>query len=264
MTPQYKIVLADIGSGLLDWRMWGRLGWQETKRRYRRTVLGPFWTTLSLGVFIFSLGFVWANLWRQDPKTYLPFLTSGMLIWSLISTIITEGCQTFTSYQELIKSFQFNYTVLACAVIWRNIIVLLHNLLILGLVGLYAGMSITLSTFLVAPGLLLVFINGMWVCTVLGLACTRFRDIPQIVGTILQVSMLITPIFWTPEQLGPRFLMFVDFNFLFHFVDIVRSPLLGRAPSHMSWTVALASTVVGWGFTIWFFSRFRRRIPYWM
>jgi hypothetical protein len=32
--------------------MWGRLGWQDIKRRYRRTVIGPFWNIVTCGLFL--------------------------------------------------------------------------------------------------------------------------------------------------------------------------------------------------------------------
>src|SRR5882724_12005298 len=95
MTPQYAEALRDVVEGAFDVCMWGRLGWQEVKRRYRRTVFGPFWSTLSLSIFIFSLGFVWANLWKQDPASYLPYLCGGLLAWTLVSSIITESCVVF-------------------------------------------------------------------------------------------------------------------------------------------------------------------------
>jgi len=67
---QYDVALADFVEGLTNWRMWGRLGWLDIKRRYRRTVIGPFSTTLSLGIFMFALGIVWANLWHQNLRVY--------------------------------------------------------------------------------------------------------------------------------------------------------------------------------------------------
>ena len=95
MTPEYGVAIADIVNGARNWDMWGRLGWREVKRRYRRTVVGPFWTTLSLAIFVVVLGVVWSRLWNQDPKTYLPYLTSGMLTWVMFSSFCTEGSATF-------------------------------------------------------------------------------------------------------------------------------------------------------------------------
>jgi lipopolysaccharide transport system permease protein len=76
--------------------------------------------------------------------------------------------------------------------------------------------------------------------------------------------MFVTPIFWAPEQLGARFSQYVDFNPLYHYVDIIRSPLLGRAPAMLSWEMVVAGTLVGWALTLFVYSRFRRRLPYWL
>src|SRR5579863_9321862 len=77
----FRVALIDVTAGLGAIDIWGRLGWRDTKRRYRRTAFGPFWTTVSLALFVMTLGLVWTNLWHKDPKVYLPFLTSGMLCW---------------------------------------------------------------------------------------------------------------------------------------------------------------------------------------
>src|ERR1700681_2182854 len=115
MTPHYADAWIDVIGGASNVEIWGRLGWQEVKRRYRRTVLGPFWSTLSLAIFIFSLGFVWANLWGQDPATYLPFLCGGLLAWTLVASIIGEGCQVFSSAEGLLKQLTISLTALSCA-----------------------------------------------------------------------------------------------------------------------------------------------------
>jgi ABC-type polysaccharide/polyol phosphate export permease len=264
MTPQYSVALGDIFDGVTDWRMWGRLGSQEVRRRYRRTVIGPFWTTLSLGVFVFTLGILWSELWKQNPKTYLPFLCSGMIVWTMIASIINEGAAAFISAEGLIKQLRFPYTLLSCSVVWRNMLTFFHNLVIFGLVCIYARVPLTWATLLAVPALIIIFVNGIWVVTLVGLLCSRYRDIQQVISSFLQVSMFVTPIFWAPDQLGAEFTKFVDYNFLYHYVDILRSPLLGRAPSAHSWNVVIAGTLLGWWLTLYLYSRFRRRIPYWL
>lgn len=264
MTPEYGVAIADIRTGLMNWDMWGRLGWREVKRRYRRTVVGPFWTTLSLGIFVVALGVVWSRLWGQDPKTYLPYLTSGMLTWVMFSTLCTEGSSSFFAADSLIKQLRVSYTLLSVSIVWRNLIVFFHNLAIYACICLYAGVPIAWPVLLIVPGLLALCINGVWIVLLLGMICSRFRDIQQLVTSILQVSMFITPIFWSPDQLTGRARILVDYNPLYHYVDVVRSPLLGKAPSAWTWFLVALMTAAGWGVTLYLFSRFRRRIPYWL
>jgi lipopolysaccharide transport system permease protein len=120
------------------------------------------------------------------------------------------------------------------------------------------------ATLLVFPGLLLFCVNAVWVVLLLGLACVRYRDIQQLVTTLLQVSMFVTPVFWQPAQLGGDLQFVVQFNPLYHFIEIVRAPLLGRIAPAETWYVVAGMAVAGWAVVFFMFSRFRRRIPYWL
>ena len=87
----------DLSRGLAKSELWGRLGWLEVKRRYQRTVLGPFWTSISLALYVISVGIVGAGLWHQEIREYLPFFVSGMVAWFLVSIIVAEACSLLVS-----------------------------------------------------------------------------------------------------------------------------------------------------------------------
>src|SRR5580704_4016959 len=116
----------DIIGGLWKTELWGRLGWLDVKRRYRRTLLGPFWTSISLCMYVMGVGLVGAGLWHQNITDYLPFLVSGMVAWLLVSTIINEACTLLVSGHALFRNVTFEYSILAYALVWRNLITFLH------------------------------------------------------------------------------------------------------------------------------------------
>jgi ABC-type polysaccharide/polyol phosphate export permease len=259
-----EVALIDIITGIRARDIWGRLGWRETKRRYRRTVFGPFWSTLSLAIFVVALGLVWSNLWQQDPKVYLPFLTSGMLCWVLFSTICTEGCGAIASQEGLLKQLRISYTLLACAMIWRNVIVFFHNFAVYVVICTYAGVALSFTMLLTIPGLLLLCLNGLWIALLLGTICARYRDIQPLVNNLLQVSMFLTPIFWSADQLKGRASILAEYNPLYHLIAIVRDPLLGNPPQLLHWAIVAIITLLGWTGTIILFSKLRHRIVYWL
>jgi ABC-type polysaccharide/polyol phosphate export permease len=263
LKPDYKLAVTDLVRGLLAWRVWGRLGWQEVKRRYRRTVLGPFWLTLSLGMFIGGLGLVWAPLFGTNVHDYLPFVTAGMISWTLVATIINEGCVTYTGAESLIKQLNFTLSILNWTLVWRNVIVFFHNLLIAVVVYLILRVPVTANILLVLPGLAIIAINGVWISMLLGMISTRFRDVPQLVSNLVQVLMFVTPVFWYAHQLGARAWL-MDYNVLFHIIEVVREPLLGQVPRLLSYQVTIGLALVGWTVTLCLYARFRRRIAYWL
>ena len=267
MTPQYWEAFTDLFEGIRLVDLWARIGWADVKRRYRRTVFGPFWSSFSLAVFVCTMGLVFATLWKIDPKEYLPYLASGMMTWVLLTSFLTEGCTVFIAAEGLIKQQRINHTMLLCAMVWRNLITFAHNLAVYIPIYIYGGLPLTANVLLVVPGIFFLCLNGLWIALVLGMLCARYRDIQQVVATLIQISMFVTPIFWSPAQLAEHSrvqFLFVDYNMLYHYVEIVRSPLLGQLPSANSWLMVVLATILGWALAIFLFSRFRRRIAYWL
>ena len=255
----------DLGIGLMKSDLWGRLGWLEVKRRYHRTLLGPFWTSISLAMYVVAVGLVGSGLWHQEIREYLPFLISGMVAWLLVSTIISESCTLFVSGHALLRNVAFEYSILVYALVWRNLIIFLHNLVVYALiVGLLRPSLIGPTMLLAAPGLMLIVANGLWISLLCGMFCLRYRDVTQLVTSIIQISMLITPIFWPPESIeGIYRLIFVKLNPLYHLIEVVRAPFLDKVPSLTSYAVVLLITACGWILTYRVFSNFRKRISYW-
>ena len=255
----------DLLGGLSRSDVWGRLGWLDVKRRYRRTLLGPFWTSISLALYVVSVGIVGAGLWHQNIPEYLPFLVSGMIAWLLVSSIMNESCTLLVSGHALFRNVKFDYSILAYALVWRNLIVFFHNLIVyVVIVGVLKPGLIGFTALLAIPGVVLVGANGVWIALLCGMFCLRYRDVTQIVGSVIQISMLITPIFWPPDSLdGARRLFFVETNPLYHMIELVRGPLLGEVPGPISYVVVLLITAGGWLLTYRVFSHFRKRIAYW-
>jgi ABC-type polysaccharide/polyol phosphate export permease len=255
----------DLVGGLSRTDLWGRLGWLDVKRRYRRTLLGPFWTSISLTFYVVAVGIVGAGLWHQNIREYLPFLVSGMIAWLLVSCIINESCTLLVTGHALFRNVKFDYSILAYALVWRNLIVFFHNLVVyVIIVGALKPGLIGFTALLAIPGVIFVGANGVWIALLCGMFCLRYRDVTQIVGSIIQIAMLITPIFWPPDSLeGVRRLFFVETNPLYHMVDLVRGPLLGEVPGPVSYVVVLLITAAGWLLTYRVFSHFRKRIAYW-
>jgi len=260
----YNLAARDIIDGISRWELWIRLGRIEIRRRYRRTVIGPFWTTLSMAIFILAVGVVFANLWKMSLESYLPYLTSGLIAWIFVSTIITESCNVFTSAEGILKQFSFPLTTFACLNVWRNLVVFFHNFVIYIVVALIFTVNIGPQTLLFIVGLAFIVVNGVWLTILIGMLSCRFRDVQPLVSSFLQILMLVTPIFWPPEQVGNLRYFLVDPNVIYHFVMLIRAPLLGEIPSLLSWVVVMTSTVIGWGFTFYILAKYRSRVIYWI
>jgi ABC-type polysaccharide/polyol phosphate export permease len=262
-TAAVDLALSDIADGLRHWRLWILLGWQDIRQRYRRSVLGPFWLTLSMGILVGTLGVLYGVLFGLAIDDYLPFLALGFLAWWLISGVVTDGCMAFIDSEHLIKQVKLPFSMFVYRVVWRNLTIFAHYFVVYLVVAVAFGIWPGAAGLLLLPGLVLIAANAIWIGLLLGMVCARFRDVPQIVTSLLQVAFFLTPIIWMPQLLGDR-IAFVHANPFFHFVELVRAPLLGQVPVPLTWAVTVSVTAVGWLVTLLVFRRFRNRIPYWL
>ena len=243
----------------------GILGWQDIRQRYRRSSLGPFWITISMLVMIASIGIVFGQIFNSPMKEYLPFLAVGTIIWTYMSTVISEGCTSFVGAESIIKQLNLPFFVHIARMVWRNFIILGHNIVIVPLVFIVIGKPLSFVFLLSIPGLFLVSLNLAWIALILAVGCARYRDFPQIIASILQVMFYLTPIIWMPKSVPKRAdLYLLDSNPFYHLLEIVRAPMLGDFPSMLNWNVSITLACVGWLLALVVLGNYQKRIAYWL
>lgn len=260
-----NIALADIAAATRRYQLVGMLGWQDVRQRYRRSALGPFWLTISMGVMIGTIGLVFGEIFKTPLTEFLPFLAAGMILWSFISSVVIEGCASFIAADGIIKQLPIPLFVHVMRMIWRNILILGHNIVIFPLVLLAVGRPLSWLAVVSIPAFLLVVVNLTWVSLLLSVFCARYRDLPQIVANVLQVLFYLTPIMWMPASLPSRAgIYLLKFNPVYHVLSVARAPLLGELPTLSDWLVSLGLAVFGWLVALLVYGRYKRRIAYWL
>ena len=257
------LALRDVVDGVRLWRLACTLGWLDIKLRYRGSALGPFWLTLSTAVMIGALGVLYSTLFHINLHDYLPYLALSQVLWAFLSTLIADACVCFTSSEALILSIRMPLSVHALRVLVRGLLILAHNVVVIVGVDLIFSVWPGVVLPLALPGLALWMLDAFAVALLLGAIGARFRDIPPIVASIVQIEFFVTPIIWKPEQLGTRAWV-LPFNPFFALVEVVRGPMLGEVPSAMSWLMAGVYSLMLLGVTWWLLVRARGRVPFWL
>ncbi|MDQ3402399.1 MAG: ABC transporter permease [Actinomycetota bacterium] len=280
--------VADLRQGFAQRELWGHLGWQDIKQRYRRSVIGPLWITLSMAVTAAGLGLLYSQLFKAPIGTFLPYLTVGFIIWNFMLGCLTEGSETFISNEGLIKHLPAPLTVYALRTVWRLTLMFAHNLLVYAvvLVLFFDDLStpgytlsengvqqpgLNWSILLAVPAFALIAINGTWVALLFGIISTRYRDIPQVIGALVQLLFFLTPIVWPVDTLTQKFqdtgawqLLLVELNPMYHFIQILRAPMIGSEQSWHHWVVVGAFTIGGWALALLAMRNYRARVSYWV
>jgi lipopolysaccharide transport system permease protein len=255
--------LADLRDGLSQWRLALALARLDLRNRYRGSVLGPFWMSLSSLVMLIGLGLLYGALFKFKLSDYLPHLAVSLIIWQWISGFIIDSCTTLTSAEGVIRQMRLPYTLHALRVAFRNALVAAHSLLLIPIVFLIFGQVPGPEAVLAMFGMVLIAINMMAGGLLLGMVCARFRDIPPIVANVVQLAFFVSPILWKPELLGDG-MVWMALNPFYALLETVRGPLLEGGGTLLAWLAAIFYTAVHVVLTGFLFTRFRSRIAFWV
>lgn len=267
LTPgaRQRHAVQDLAEGIRLWRLAFTLGWLDIRLRYRGSVLGPFWLTLSTAVMVAALGWLYAALFKMDLHDYLPFLALSLVLWnSFLAALVGDACYCFLQAEGLIRSIRMPFTLHAIRTVVRNLLVLAHNVIVI--VGVWAIFDTWpgWDGLLALPGVALWLVDSLAICLLLGTFCARFRDIPPIVGSIMQIAFFVSPIIWKPELLQGASARWLPANPFYSLLEVVRAPLLREVPTAITWASALgysaALCLVAW----LVFARLRGRLAFWV
>ncbi len=257
------LAFQDFWNAALQYRVWLHLGWAEVKQRYRRSVIGPWWISLSMLIFIVMMGIVFSRLFHQSLHDYIPFFTSGFLFWSFISASVLESAEVFKSNGGFIKQVKLPFHLYVFKHLVRQVICLGHNVVVYFLVCAFFKFNPGIISLFVIPGFILFLFNVYWICFVVALICARFRDMIPIITSCVQIAFFVTPISWMPKLLDQNPAL-LKYNPLVYLLDIVRSPLLGSLPSVTSCLVTGCMAVFGMVISFVIFSLVRKYIVHWV
>jgi lipopolysaccharide transport system permease protein len=263
---RFAMAATDLRDTASLWRLVWTLSVLDIRLRYRGSILGPFWLTLSTAVMIGALGFLYSRLFHTDTHTYLPFLSLSLVLWGFLSNLTSEGCTCFTGAETMIRAMRMPLSLHAARVVVRNILVLAHNVLVIVAVFLIMGTVPGIYSFTIIPAFALWVVDGLAIGLMLGVLCARFRDIPPIVGSIMQIAFFVSPVLWSPTILAHRGIgiVLVKWNPFFALLEIMRGPLLGAPIELETWAIALGYSAILILLSAISFTRARARIAYWV
>jgi lipopolysaccharide transport system permease protein len=255
--------MADLRDGLSQWRLALALARLDLRNRYRGSVLGPLWMSLSTLIMLIGLGLLYGALFKFKLSNYLPHLAVSLIVWQWMAGFINDSCATLTSADGVIRQMRLPYTLHALRVAFRNTLVAAHSLPLIPIVFLIFGQVPGPEALLAIPGLVLIGINMLAGGLLLGMVCARFRDIPPIVANVVQLAFFVSPILWKPELLGDA-MVWMAFNPFYALLETVRGPLLEGGGPPLAWLAAIFYTTLHVVLAGFLFARFRSRIAFWV
>lgn len=174
----------DLKEALAKHQLWISLGWNDVLGRYRRSVLGPFWITISMGVTISAMGPLYGSLFSSGSENFIMHLTLGMIFWAFLSATINESCGIFNESASIIKQSDLPLYLYILRVFYRQFMIMLHNFIIIPFVIFYQYIGKSwYSPFI--PAIIITSISLISTGMILAIFCTRYRDMGPVVQSVV-------------------------------------------------------------------------------
>lgn len=251
-------------AGLSCYQIWCILAIQDLKNKYRRSVIGPLWIAISMGVTILCMGPLYGSIFGNLDPNFIPRMGFGLIIWSLISGTVNDATESLIGAAHFIKNVRLPYFIYIYRVVLRQLLMFAHNMLIfIPLYFIYQDL-LNQNIFFALPSMLIMLIFLVGLSTLVAAFCARFRDLMPLVNNMTQLLFFLTPIVWPLESLPSNRQFLIELNPFFYILNLVRQPLLGQIPSLDQYliasTIALCLVAVA-GVVL---SKSEHRIAYWV
>jgi len=215
----------------------GQLLSQHLILRYRRTVLGYFWTLLNPLLMMTVMAVVFANLFRADLKTFAIFFFAGMIPWNFFNSVVAQSSGAMIGNEGLIKKIYIPKLVFPLSISLALFIDSLLSFFVLFTIIVVLGGSFSWALLFLPISFILMFLFSFSLGVVASIATVYFRDLQYVLMIGLQGLFFLTPIFYKKDDIFGGASWIINANPVAPFITLFRDPILSGA-------VPEASTII--------------------
>ncbi len=233
---------------------------RDIKIKYRRSVLGIFWSFLEPLLFLVALTIIFSTIFKHNISNYPVYLLTGRLTFEFFSRGTSASMTSIINNASIIKKVYVPKYMYPLGVTFSSFVTFLLSLIVLFVVMIFTSAPFTLYILLgiIPIFLLLMFIIGVGL--ILATATVFFRDIEHLYGVFVIVLMYGSAIFYPAEIVPAQFQFLLYWNPVYAFITLSRDAFLyGQwfAPSVLLFAVSSATISLALG--IFLFLKYQDR-----
>lgn len=240
--------------------------WLDLLSKYRRSRLGLAWAFVPPILYAFGIGAFYAVIGNQPPSRIIPHVGLGYIIYRLVTASLSECTTAFSSHAGFIQDGRVRFTDYILRVIAKALFYLLISIPVIAAALIISPDFHSVGLATLFPAIALVLLNLAWMGALVAVLGARLPDVHELIGSIMMVSFLFTPILWRADQAPFNTLQgfIARLNPLFHLVEVVRAPLLGEPIGRSTFVYLALMTLAGWMIAGWVYRRYARFVPIWI
>jgi ABC-2 type transport system permease protein len=251
MRDLLKITKADLIEGAAKWQLWAYLARDDLFNVHKKTFFGFLWEPISYIIILVALGPLYAEILNIPLVDYLIYFSAGWFVWRIIAVLIIASTVTYSSSARIITQIKLPFSLYSYKHVCHSIYILLLNLPVFLVIAIYNGSLEYINYIGVIIGLLYFIVTGFFLSITLGYYSLKFRDLRAIVDNVMRIAFFVTPVIWgyglsaqNSEIINlSTKVRYVNYNPLYHYLVLLREPLLGKSVPISSYYITFIITI---------------------
>jgi len=227
------------------------LVYRDLTVRYKRSVIGFFWTMLNPLLLMMIFVVIFSNLFRFAIPHYETYFLSEFLPWTFFAQTTVNSMQSVSWNGPLMKRVRVPKSIFTLASTMSGLVNLVLSYVPLLLIMAVLGVPIRPAMLFLPVSFVILAVFTLGISLAFTAISVYFVDVREMFGVVLTAVMYMCPIMYPSSIVPERFRHVVAMNPLVHLLQLVRDPVYnGRVPSaHLlgiGVAAAVLSFVIGW------------------
>lgn len=185
---------------------------RNLKLRYRKSILGIFWTMLIPGMTAVVYYFVFQFVMRVSMPNYLFYLLLGLIPWTFISISISHGLESIVGNHSILNKVPLPIFIFPMSEVITAFLNLIFSIPVLLVVGLIMKVDVSVYWLTFPFYLLALFLSSYFISLILGVLYVYFRDLRHIVSILMQIWFYGTPIIYDVAMVPQKYKFLLYLN----------------------------------------------------
>lgn len=190
--------------------------------KYRRSLLGVFWSVLNPILMMIVITAVFSRLFRFDIEYYPVYYLTGYIMFSMFSNATTAAAASVINAFPLMNKLyipKYIFPLEKCVFAMVNAC---FSIIALICIALFMKVPASPLWLLVPVPFILLFIFTSGAAMVIAALNVIFRDMGHLYSVMIVVAMYATPIFYPVSILSEKMAAIMEFNPLYRYIDYFR------------------------------------------
>lgn len=200
----------------------------DMKYKFRRSKLGMLWTILQPLLLTLIMSAVFSYVFRQEMRTYAPYILSGTLVWEIIQNSFIGNSSSFVAAEAYIRQYAHPIALypLRTALVSMSTFFIASSALFVWVLILFPE-NILLALISIPTTALIYFMLSWSISVISSHIFVRYRDYPYVMTLVMQFLWYLSPVFFREEMFESNELLHTVFliNPITQVLKLIRTPL---------------------------------------